>query len=109
MNSDKTRKTFRYIFITQPSHDFSPLVPLAQELKFATNGYGDLNQSIEQIEEALSDFDPSQDALVVTGRVNVAFLMGRFLASRWRTEPFWIGIYHRPENTPEGNYEWRQV
>lgn len=98
----KTR--FRHIYIVQPTHDFSALVPMAQELRFLTTGYEPIDNLSNVIAKALETFDPEHDALVSVGRSNATLITGLMLGIKFPDDHIWIGVYS-PNKSKEG-YKW---
>lgn len=90
-------KTYRRVFVVEPSHDFSALVPLCEEIIFLTTGYENFTLVQDRIEEILRrDFNPATDAIVPVGRVTSCIVTGIVLGNL-TDQPIDIAAYSRED------------
>lgn len=90
------QKVFRKVFVVEPSHDFSALIDLCDEIVFLTTGYETLDQLPKAILNALvvGEFTPSMDAVLPVGKVTACLATGMVLRSITR-EPIFVGSYSK--------------
>lgn len=83
---------FRRAFVVQPVHDFSALKNYAQDIRFLSTGYEDIENLEESVDDALANFDQDDDVIIPAGRVITCFIIGFILQIRGINN-FIIGVY----------------
>lgn len=97
---------FRTVYLTQPYHDISQAVDIAEQLKFCTTG-GEttISEIILSIKKALENFDAEQDAIIPIGSARNNLLLGIILSGMMAGKTIKFGIYHKLGNY----YQWVNI
>jgi hypothetical protein len=98
---DEETKRFRKVFVVEPSHDLTALKKYTDDIRFITTGYEDIGKIGEKIDKNISEFDPSQDAIVALGRVSVCMLIGICIAKKFPDKKMEFGVYSNKDYTFE--------
>jgi hypothetical protein len=108
MADESKQAKFRRIFVLQPSHDFSLLREFTEQIEFVTTGYETVEELENSIEEKLIAFIPTEDAVVVVGRVNAAFVFGAKLQEMFPSETIHVGVYKK-DDLGDKTYNWIEI
>lgn len=96
---------FRKILIAEPGKDFGALAGLAADTSFVCKGFEQDTEQDREIDKALTDFDPEQDAVVPVGRLSVVTRLFLELGRRYPEHRVVVGVYQHQN----GEYQWQTI
>lgn len=82
---------FRTAYVCEPGFDFSPLLEVAENIVYITNGFEKgVNQIAHSVHVALVAFDDDKDIFVPVGKVLTVMLATDYLDG---ANPFNVAVY----------------